>query len=54
MIHTHLSQDERYQIQHLHSGGFSVGEICAQIQRATTTISRQLWRYSTHRGFLFC
>jgi Transposase and inactivated derivatives, IS30 family len=44
MSYTHLSQDERYQIQHLHNGGFSAGEIGAQMQRAATTISRELRR----------
>ena len=44
MRYTHLSQDERYQIQHLHSGGFSTVEIGAQMLRATTTISRELRR----------
>jgi IS30 family transposase len=44
MSYTHLSQDERYQIQHLHRGGFSASEIGRQIRRATTTISRELRR----------
>ncbi|MBB6187600.1 helix-turn-helix domain-containing protein [Rhodanobacter sp. MP7CTX1] len=50
MSYTHLSQDERYQIQHLHSGGFSAGEIGAQIQRARTTISRELRRNASDEG----
>ena len=44
MIYTHLSQDERYQIQHLYGGGFSAREIGAQLERAATTISRELRR----------
>ena len=44
MSYTHLSQDERYQIQHLHNGGFSAGEIGAQMQRSASTISRELRR----------
>jgi len=50
MSYTHLSQDERYQIQHLHGGGFSAGEIGAQMQRATTTISRELRRNASDGG----
>jgi IS30 family transposase len=44
MSYTHLSQDERYQIQHLCGGGFSAREIGAQLERAATTISRELRR----------
>jgi len=44
MSYTHLSQDERYQIQHLHWGGFSSREISAELKRAATTISRELRR----------
>ena len=44
MSYTHLSQDERYQIQHLHRGGFSTREIGAELGRATTTIGRELRR----------
>jgi IS30 family transposase len=50
MGYTHLSQDERYQIQHLHSGGFSAGEIGAQMQRAATTVSRELRRNPNDEG----
>lgn len=50
MRYTHLSQDERYQIQHLHSGGFSTIEIGAQLLRATTTISRELRRNRNDEG----
>ena len=38
---THLSQDERYQMQHLHNDGFSAGEIGMEVKRATTAISRE-------------
>lgn len=44
MCYTHLSQDERYQIQHLHGGGFSAREIGTQLECAATTISRELRR----------
>ena len=50
MSYTHLSQDERYQIQHLHNGGFSAGEIGAQMRRAATTISRELRRNASDEG----
>lgn len=44
MSYTNLSQDDRYQIQHLHGGGFSAREIGVQLVRAATTISRELRR----------
>lgn len=44
MSYTHLSQDERYQIQHLHRGSFSARAIGAQLGRAAPTISRELRR----------
>lgn len=44
MSYAHLSQDERYQIQHLRRGGFSAREISAELKRAATTISRELRR----------
>lgn len=44
MSYAHLSQDERYQIQPLHRGGFSAREISAELKRAATTISRELRR----------
>ena len=50
MSYTHLSQDERYQIQHLHGGGFSAREIGAQWERAATTISRELRRNQGDAG----
>lgn len=50
MSYTHLSQDERYQIQCLHSGGFSAGEIGRDMKRATTTISRELRRNADDVG----
>jgi IS30 family transposase len=41
---THLSQGGRYQIQHLHGGCFSARKIGAAMERAATTISRELRR----------
>lgn len=51
----HLSQDQRYQIQYLHGGGFSACEIGVKLKHATTTISREIRRNqatrpSTRRG----
>ncbi len=48
MSYTHLSQDERYQIQYLHRGGFSAREIGVELSRAATTISRELRRNPGH------
>jgi IS30 family transposase len=50
MSYTHLSQDERYQIQHLHGGGFSTREIGIQLERAATTIGRELLRNPSNAG----
>ncbi len=50
MSYTHLSQDERYQIQCLHNGGFSAGEIGREMKRATTTVSRELRRNANEMG----
>ena len=48
--YTHLSQDERYQIQLLHAGGFLAGEIGEQLGRATTTVRRELQRNQSDAG----
>lgn len=37
MSYTHLSQDERYQIQYLHGGGFSARASGMELKRAATT-----------------
>lgn len=44
MSYTHLSQDERYQIQTLRDGGFSLREIGVQLARSPSTISRERTR----------
>ncbi len=44
MSYTHLSQRERYQIQELHQGGFSLRGITEQLERSSSTISRELRR----------
>lgn len=51
MSYAHLSQDERYQIQWLHRGGFTSNGIAEQLQRAATTIRRELQRNSTTEGY---
>lgn len=38
MGYTHLSQDERYQIQRLRSGGLYPEQIARQIQRIPSTV----------------
>jgi IS30 family transposase len=50
MTYTHLSQDERYQIQHLHNGGFLAGEISKEMGRATATVRRELQRNASDTG----
>lgn len=44
MSYSHLSQYERYQIQHLHRAGFSSRAIGEQIERSPSTICRELRR----------
>lgn len=51
MSYTHLSQDERYQIQHLHRGGFSSIQIGEQIQRSPSTVRRELHRNGEVDGY---
>lgn len=50
MGYTHLSQDERYQIQHLHSGGFCAAQIARQIHRRPSTVRRELRRNASADG----
>lgn len=50
MSYTHLSQDERYQIQCLRRGGFRLEYIGAQLQRSISTISRELRRNPASAG----
>ena len=44
MSYMHLSQDERYQVQHLHRGGFSYREIAKETGRHPVTIGREVRR----------
>ncbi|HET7329883.1 IS30 family transposase, partial [Dyella sp.] len=50
MSYTHLSQEERYQIRWLHKGGWSLEAIAAQLQRAVSTISRELRHNAAPEG----
>ena len=51
MSYTHLSQNERYQIQCLRKGGFSLAAIGAELQRSASTISRELRRNGMAIGY---
>lgn len=44
MSYAHLSQEERYQIRWLRQGGWSLEDIGVNLQRAASTISRELRR----------
>lgn len=50
MSYTHLSQEERYQIRWLRKGGWSLDDIAEELQRATSTISRELRRNARPDG----
>ena len=50
MSYAHLSQEERYQIQWLRKGGWSLEAIAVELQRAASTISRELRRNPTPEG----
>ena len=51
MSYTHLSQDERYQIQTLHRGDWSAHEIGEQLERDPSTISREIARNAGVEGY---
>ena len=44
LSHVHLSSDERDQLAHLHTQGFSLGAIAVTLKRSKSTISRELRR----------
>jgi IS30 family transposase len=50
MDYAHLSQDERYQIQRLHRGGFSARAIGRHLERAASTVRRELERNAAADG----
>ncbi len=51
MSYTHLTADERYQIDDLRREGFSRKEIGAVLGRSTSTLSRELNRNKGDRGW---
>lgn len=51
MSYTHLSQDERYQIQCLRKGGFALAAIGIELKRSASTISRELRRNGAPTGY---
>lgn len=50
MSYAHLSQAERYQIRCLHKGGWALAGIAAELQRAASTICRELRRNASPEG----
>ena len=51
MTYTHLTQEERYQIHNLKRQGLHLSHIAAQVGRSTSTISRELRRNASARGY---
>jgi len=51
MIYTHLTQEERYQIHTLCRQGIHLSQIAAELGRSPSTISRELRRNATERGY---
>lgn len=51
MNYTHLTQDERYQIHALRRQGVSLARIAAELQRHSSTISRELTRNAGEAGY---
>ena len=52
--YTHLTQDERYQIQALHHAGHSSSDIAHQLNRSRSTICRELQRNGTNQTYEAC
>ena len=50
MSYSHLTQDERYVLNHLHLAGRSMTWIALQLKRSKSTISRELCRNATSRS----
>ena len=44
MSYTHLTENDRYVISHLHGSGISIREIGRRLGRAHTTITREVAR----------
>ena len=51
MRYTQLTKKERYQISAHLTSGFSQQEIAEELRRSPATISRELKRNSTHKGY---
>ena len=51
MNYTHLTEDERYQIDDLKREGFKQNEIAELIGRSASTLSRELSRNKGERGW---
>lgn len=51
MTYTHLTQEERYQIHSLHRQDVSITQIADELGRAPSTISRELRRNASGRGY---
>jgi len=54
MSYTHLTKEERYQIERLRSENFSQNEIAKRLGRSPSTLSRELKRNKGERGWRFC
>jgi transposase, IS30 family len=54
MSYTHLTQEERYQIEELLSEGFLQKDIAEQLGRSPSTLSRELKRNEGKRGWHAC
>lgn len=54
MSYTHLTTEERYQIEHLLREGFSQNDIAMQLGRSASTLSRELKRNKGERGWRVC
>ncbi|QTN28584.1 IS30 family transposase [Rhodoferax sp. AJA081-3] len=51
MTYTHLTQEERYQIHNLTRQGIHLSQIAAELGRSSSTISRELRRNASARGY---
>jgi IS30 family transposase len=51
MTYTHLTQEERYQIHNLKRQGIHLSQIASELGRSTSTISRELRRNASTRGY---
>jgi IS30 family transposase len=54
MSYTHLTKEERYQIDHLRGEGFSQVEIAERLDRSPSTVSREIERNKGEREWRAC